>query len=88
MPIFARKGPTIQKPEVDLLVARALLHDGGLGTVLGPGNLQPTIAERQIIGGMKRHRALCTNDDRAAAKRRQIVDFIGERCDTSGRRLL
>src|SRR5450432_2712121 len=83
MRIVARKRRAVEEPKVDALIAHALLHNAEIGTVLGERKLQSPFAERQVVGGMKRHRAFRSDNNGTAAKRRQIVCFIRERSNSN-----
>ena len=78
IPVLIAEGVDIEKPEINLLVARDLLHRRGVGGVLSTSDLQPAIAKRQVIPGMKRDRAFRPDDDRTSRKRWEIIGFVGK----------
>ena len=78
VPILIAEGVGIEKPEINLLVAHDILHRRGVGGVLSTSDLQPAVAKRQVIPGMKRDRAFRTDDDRTMGKRWEIIGFLGK----------
>ena len=77
-PIAARKCVPVKQPEIYVLVAQTPLENGEVGTVLSARELQSPIKQRPIVTGMKRYSAFRPNNNRTAAKGREIVGFLGK----------
>src|SRR5262249_48133583 len=66
----------------------ALLDEGEIGAVLRLRNRDAAVTQGLVIPRMERDGRFDAEDDRATAKRRDIVGLIGDRCDTDRRGLL